>query len=134
MNPKSTSPRFKLSKNSWLYFLVILFLIEKIIQHIVVTAAFYFNWSDIASDVVISPMVLMILGAMVDVLFMIAFWGMIKKQIWAVHLTIALALFDFVGEFVAQGRVDIVITVSIIAATVLLILTFTLRRQLQIIL
>ena len=130
MQSKRISPTFKIAQSAWLYYLIIFFIIEKVIQHIVVTAAFAFNWTDIASEVVVSPKVLMVAGAFIDVLFIAALGGMVKKQTWAIYLTIALALFDFIGEFVAQGRVDIVITVSIIAATFLLILTLSLYRQL----
>jgi len=110
---------------------LILLIVEKIIQHIFVTLAFYFNWADIASTVVVSPAVLMVLGAVVAVLFMVSLWGMIKKRIWAINLVIALASFDLLGEFVAQGRIDILITVSFIVATLLLILALMYRRQLR---
>ena len=109
--------------------MILVIMVEKIIQHIVVTAAFFFNWTDISSEVVVSPKVLMFSGAIVDFLFMIALWGMLKKQTWAISLTIGLALFDIVGEFVAQGKVMIFITVSVIAATLLLMSTLAFRRQ-----
>jgi hypothetical protein len=44
-------------------------------------------------------------------------------------LLIGLALFDIIGEFVAQGVISIVITVSFLVATLLLILTLVYRRQ-----
>jgi uncharacterized membrane protein len=48
---------------------------------------------------------------------------------WATNLVVALALFDIVGEFVAQGRIDIVVTVSFVVATILLIVALIYRRQ-----
>jgi hypothetical protein len=42
---------------------------------------------------------------------------------------IALALFDIIGEFVAQGKLDIMITVSFIVAIILLILASIYRQQ-----
>ena len=92
---------------NWIYYGLILLTIEKIVQHIVVTLAFYINWKDIASTVVVSPTFLMIAGAVVAILFMFGLWGLLKRKIWTVNLLIALALFDIVGEFVAQGTIAI---------------------------
>lgn len=119
------------TKSRWVYYLLILLVIEKIIQHTFVTLAFYFNWADIASTVAVSPNILMILGALVAVLFALSLWGMIRKKTWAVNLVIALALFDIIGEFVAQGEVCILINVSFIVATLLLILALSYRRRLH---
>ncbi len=116
---------------NWIYYGLILLTIEKIVQHIVVTLAFYFNWKDIASTVVVSPTLLMILGAMVAVLFIFSLWGLLKRKSWTVNLLIALALFDMVGEFVAQGRIAITMTVSFLAATLLLILCLAYRRGMR---
>lgn len=123
-------------KTNMVYLLLVLLLTEKTIQHVVVTLAFYFNWLDITSTVAVSPFALMILGAMVAVLFSFCLWGMIAKRRWAPGLAISLAVFDIVGEFVAQGRLDIVITISFITATLLLVLAlavsmrfFTLRTD-----
>lgn len=129
MISKGTSQTHEASKSNWVYPLLILLLVEKIIQHIFVTLAFYFNWSDIAATVAVSPTILMILGAIVAVLFVISLWGMITKKTWTVNLVIALALFDIIGEFVAQGRIDISMTISFLVATLLLILAFTYRRR-----
>jgi hypothetical protein len=108
---------------------LIALILEKIVQHIVVTLAFYFNWADITSTVVVNPSLLMILGAVVAVLFILSLWGMITRQTWAINLVIALALFDIVGEFVAQGTIIIAITVSFVVATILLVLALLYRRQ-----
>ena len=115
-------------KSNWQYYVLVVLTIEKIIQHIFVTLAFYFNWADIASTVAISPMLLMILGAIVAVLFAVSLWGMLTKKLWTLSLLIFLALFDIVGEFVAQGRLFIVCNVSFLVATILLILTLVYRR------
>jgi hypothetical protein len=71
----------------------------------------------------------MILGVVVTVLFALSLWGLITQQKWAVNLVIALALFDIIGEFVAQGTIIITITVSFLVATILLILALVYRRQ-----
>jgi hypothetical protein len=116
---------------NWIYYGLILLTIEKIVQHIVVTLAFYFNWKDIASTVVVSPTLLMISGAMIAVLFILGLWGVLKRKSWTVNLLIALALFDMLGEFVAQGRIAITMTVSFLAATLLLILCLAYRRGMR---
>jgi hypothetical protein len=117
-------------KSNRLYYLIILLVIEKIIQHVFVTYAFYTNLGDIASTVAVSPTVLMVAGAIVAALFAIALWGMLTKQSWTIKLIIALALFDIVGEFVAQGVICIVLNVSFIVAMLLLILAILYLRQL----
>lgn len=122
MISQGTTRNSEITKGNWVYVLLLLLIIEKIIQHIFVTLAFYFNWSDIASTVVISPTVLMILGAFVAGLFMLSLWGMVKKLSWAGRLVLILASFDIVGEFIAQGRIDIMITVSFLVALFLLLL------------
>jgi hypothetical protein len=121
----------KMIRSNWVYYALIVLIIEKIIQHIFVTLAFYFNWADIASTVVVSSTVLMVLGAFVAVLFMVSLWGMVNKRDLAINLVIFLALFDIIGEFVAQGRIGIMITVSFIVAALLLSLAFVYRRQLK---
>jgi hypothetical protein len=54
---------------------------------------------------------------------------MIARQKGAINLVIALALFDTIGEFVAQGTVTITITVSFLVAIVLLIVAIIYRRR-----
>jgi hypothetical protein len=117
------------SKPNWIYLLLMLLITEKIIQHIFVTLAFYFNWADIASTVVVPARILMTLGAFIVILFGLSLWGMIREQDWAVNLLIFLGLFDIIGEFVAQGKLGIVITVSFLVATLLLIVALIYRRQ-----
>lgn len=118
-------------KTNWIYYGLILLTVEKIVQHLFVTLAFYFNWGDIESTVVVSPKFLMISGAIVAILFMAGLWGLLKKQAWTIDLLIALALFDMIGEFVAQGTIAIAMTVSFLAATCLLILSLIYRRRMR---
>ena len=121
--------QFDANRSSWIYYLLLLFVAEKVIQHMVVTLAFYFNWTDIASTVAVSPRLLMISGGLVAVLFTVSLWGLIKKHKWAVNLVMALALFDTIGEILAQGKIDIVITVSFLVAVLLLGLSLIFGRQ-----
>jgi hypothetical protein len=118
-------------KSNWVYYGLVLLAVEKIVQHIFVTLAFYFNWNDIASTVVVSPRFLMVAGAIVTLLFVLSLWGLLKKQTWAINLLTALALFDLLGEFVAQGRFVISMTISFLMAALLLILSLVYRRQMR---
>ncbi len=110
---------------------LVLLTIEKIVQHIFVTLAFYYNWGDIASTVVVSPTFLMISGAIVAALFVYSLRGLLKKQGWAIKLLTALAIFDLLGEFVAQGRLAITITVSFLVAALLFILCLVYRMEMR---
>ena len=116
-----TAKTGKTAKPIFRYLLLIL-LIEKVVQHVVVTISFYYNISDIRSDVVVDYNYLMFSGAIVAALFAVAFWGTIRKRQWGIILAAALAVFDIVGEFVAQGTIFITIMISILVAIVLLIL------------
>ncbi len=60
---------------------------------------------------------------------MISLWGMFTNKWWAINLLIGLALFDIIGEFIAQGRIDIAIPVSFIVAVAILTLALVFRRQ-----
>jgi hypothetical protein len=108
---------------------ILLLVAEKIIQHIVVTAAFASNWQGIRQTVAVSPDVLLVLGGIVALLFAVALWGLIRRQPWALSLVIGLALFDMLGEFAAQGTLAIQLNVSFTVASLLLILGLACRRQ-----
>jgi hypothetical protein len=107
---------------------IIVLLAEKVIQHIVVTVAFYLDLKGIASTVVIDSRILMVAGALLAILFALSLWGMLSQRGWAVNLAILLAACDILGEFIAQGRLDIVITVSFVVATILFFFAIGYRR------
>jgi hypothetical protein len=129
MDTKEEKPALRKVKKAWIYYALILLIIEKIIQHITVTLAFLFNWKDIQSTVAVDPNFLMISGAVVAVLFVLSLWGMITQKKWAINLIVLLALFDIVGEFIAQGKIGIVITVSILVAVFLLMLALLYQQS-----
>lgn len=114
----------------WIKVAMLALIGEKIVQHIVVTLAFAFDWAAIRATVVVPPSVLIVLGAAVAVAYALSFWGIITQRRWATDLVIALALFDIAGEFVAQGTFRIVMTLSFLVAIVLLVLALLYRRQL----
>lgn len=118
-------------KTGWVKYLLAALLLEKVVQHVFVTAAFYLDLGGIRSTVAVSPDVLMVLGAIVAVLFALALWGLLAAKAWALGLIIALALFDLVGEFVAQGRLAIQLNVSFLVAALILFLALSFRRQKQ---
>lgn len=120
-----------MQKKSWMSYLLIILLVEKVIQHITVTLAFLYNSGDIQSMVAFDYKIFMVSGAIVAVFFMVALYGMIKERKWSITLTVGLALFDIIGEFVAQGTLFIVITVSVLVAIVLLGLCYHEYRELQ---
>ncbi|MCB8982640.1 MAG: hypothetical protein H6659_02340 [Ardenticatenaceae bacterium] len=113
----------------WVRYVLIVLVAEKIVQHIFVTLAFFFDWQGIGATVAVNPQVLLVLGAIAAILFALSLWGLLSQQKWAVNLIIGLALFDIIGEFVAQGTMGIVINVSFLVATVLLILALFYRWQ-----
>ncbi|MCA9872322.1 MAG: hypothetical protein KC441_01670 [Anaerolineales bacterium] len=113
----------------WVRYVLIVLVAEKIVQHIFVTLAFFLDWQGIGATVAVNPQVLLVLGAIAAILFALSLWGLLSQQKWAVNLIIGLALFDIIGEFVAQGTMGIVINVSFLVATVLLILALFYRWQ-----
>lgn len=118
----------KIARVKWI---LIALIFEKIIQHIFVSTAFYFNWGDIRSTVAVKPSLLMFLGMVVAFLFILSLWGMVAQQNWTVNLVVALALFDIFGEFVAQGKIMIMITMSFVVAVILLILGLSYRSKIR---
>lgn len=114
----------------WLRCAMILLLAEKIVQHVFVTLAFWFNWYNIAATVVVSPTVLMVLGALAALLYALALWGALRDKKWANLLAGGLALFDIMGEFAAQGTLAIQLNISFLVAALLLVLAFLNWRRL----
>jgi hypothetical protein len=110
-------------------YLLLALVVEKILQHIVVTVAFAYDWRAIGSTVVVNPEILMVAGAIVAFLFAVSFWGILRRARWGINLAIALALFDIGGEFVAQGNVAITVTVSFLVAIMLLVTALVYRRR-----
>ena len=117
-----------MNTDSWMRRIIVVLVFEKIIQHIVVTVALYTDWQQIGATVVVSPTLLMVAGGFIALFFMLAFWAMLTQRRWAIDLVMALALVDIVGEFYAQGRLGILITLSFIVAVTLLVLALVHRR------
>ncbi len=116
---------------SWVWYILVLLVCEKIVQHLLVTWAFYTNFGGIRSQVAISPDILMVLGGIVALLFILGLWGLVNQRKWVIGLLIGLSIFDILGEFIAQGLIMIAITVSFLVAVILLILTLIYRREIK---
>jgi hypothetical protein len=117
------------TRRPWTWYALIVLTSEKIVQHITVTLAFYNDWYGIRSTVAVNPDVLMVLGGVAAVLWLLGLWGLLQRSSWALGLLIGLAVFDLVGEFIAQGLFAIVITVSFVVATAILVLALIYRQQ-----
>ena len=72
----------------------------------------------------------MISGFIVGVIFLINIPFLYQRKRFSVILLFFLALFDFIGEFVAQGTLVIEIMVSFIVATIILLIIIFKRKDL----
>jgi len=117
-------------KRSKVQILLLVLSIEKFVQHMFVTYAFAVDMGDIRDSVVIHHVPLMIVGFIVGVLFVVSARLQLENQRTGYVLLFLLALFDFVAEFVAQGTIAIKIVLSIIVATIILLVLFRNRKTL----
>ncbi|MBE9474623.1 MAG: hypothetical protein IMY85_07000 [Chloroflexi bacterium] len=118
----------KESKPFLLYILIIL-CVEKFIQHMVVTYAFFADQVGIRNSVAVDYRILMISGFIVGILFMISIPLLYQRRRFGFKLLFFLALFDFIGEFIAQGTLFIDITVSFVVASAILIILIFYRKR-----
>ena len=114
-----------------IWYALLLLSLEKTIQHIFVTYAFWQDIDNIRSQVVVSPELLIVSGAIVALLFLISLWGLLTDRKWVANLLIGLAIFDILGEFIAQGRMDIKIPLSFLVAILIFILALIYRNQIN---
>jgi hypothetical protein len=115
----------------WIHYGLIILVAEKIIQHVLVTLAFIYDFVGIRATVAIDYNYLLYSGAAVALLFGLTFWSLLKKQRWGLNLVIGLALLDIVGEFVTQGSIFITLNVSFIVAIALLVWVWLYKRNLR---
>jgi hypothetical protein len=109
--------------------LLIILSIEKFIQHMVVTYAFYTDLRSIRETVVVDHTILMVSGFIVGILFLVNIPFLYQRKPSSFTMLFLLALFDFVGEFIAQGTLSIEITVSFIVASIILITLIYYRKK-----
>ena len=115
--------------SSWTMRLLVLLAIEKVVQHAFVSFALLAGRFGLRQAVVVDYRWLGALGLLAMILFALACWGLLRGQRWSLTLLVALALFDIAGEFIAQGKVSITITVSLLVALAILFLASRLTRQ-----
>ncbi len=96
--------------------------VEKLAQHTVITWAFFADLGDLREEVAVDYRWLAATGAVIGLLFLVAFVALVARQRWSLTLLSGLAGVDIVGEFIAQGTVVITLTVSFVVALVILIL------------
>ena len=112
---------------TWIRVLLVLLVIEKVIQHLVVTLALIFDLGGIRASLAHDYRFFLVAGAFEALLFAFGGWGVLRKKSWAGWLLLILALMDILGEFVAQGTLLITINVSFLVAVILLVVSLLYR-------
>jgi uncharacterized membrane protein len=118
------------SKLSFPLVLLMILSLEKFVQHMVVTYAFIADLGGIRQAVSLDHRIFMISGFLVGILFLVSFVLMTRRNRLSLNLLLGLALFDFGGEFVAQGTLFIAITVSFLVASLIIIVLLVTRKSL----
>jgi len=101
--------------------------LEKSIQHMFVTYAFIVNLGEIRESVTLNYQFFMVSGFFVGILFLASLFLLIRRDPRGLKLLLYLALFDFFGEFIAQGRLFITVTVSFMVASLIILVIW--RKQ-----
>ena len=96
-----------------------------------VTYALITNLGGIRQEVSLDFRFFVISGFPVGILFLFAFFLLLRRNQLSLRILLYLALFDVIGEFVAQGTIFITITVSFLVATLILILLRLKREELR---
>lgn len=115
-------------KPTLLYVLIILST-EKVIQHMVVTYAFFVDFGGIRNTMVVDYRILMISGLIIGILILINIPFLYQRRRSGFILLFTLAWFDFIGEFIAQGTLFIDITVSFVVAAAILLILLIYRKR-----
>jgi hypothetical protein len=118
------------SKLSFPLVLLMILSLEKFVQHMYVTYAFMVDLGGIRQSVSLDHRIFMISGFLIGILFLVSFILMTRRNQLSLNLLLWLALFDFVGEFVAQGTLFIAITVSFLVASLIIIVLLVTRKSL----
>lgn len=117
------------SKRSRTLIVLVILSLEKFVQHMTVTYAFWKNLSGIQESVSFDYRFFMISGFLVGILFLANIPFLIQRKRFSFRLLLFLALFDFIGEFVAQGPHMLDITVSFLVALLILLILILNKRQ-----
>ena len=102
---------------------------EKFIQHMFVSYAFAVDLAGIRATVVVDLRVLLVSGFIVGWLFLINIPFLWQRKRWSFYLLFGLAMFDIVGEFIAQGTLFIDMMVSFIVALAIVLILLAYRKR-----
>jgi len=72
---------------------------------------------------------LMISGFIVGLLFLVNIPFLLQRKRSSFSILLILALFDFIGEFIAQGTLIINITLSFLVASIILLILIIERKR-----
>jgi hypothetical protein len=103
--------------------------VEKFIQHMFVSYAFAVDLAGIRATVAVDYRLLLVSGFIVGLLFLINIPFLWRQVRGAFYLLFGLAMFDIVGEFIAQGTLFIDLMVSFLVALVILLVLFVNRKR-----
>jgi len=108
-----------------IHFGILVLTVEKMLQHLLTAIFFVANVPgidrpDIGPTFQFSHTTMGVFNVIVLILFGVAFWGRLYSKPWHKPLLVSLAVFDILAEFIFHGF--FFITVSVIVATVLLLL------------
>lgn len=112
----------------WMRVVLVLLAVEKVIQHVAVTVALFFDVRNSRTGLTLDFRFFLVAGAVEALLFALGGWGVLSAKPWAKRLLLVLALMDIIGEFVAQGTLLITINVSFLVAVALLGLSLAYRQ------
>ena len=117
-------------KQKAIFWIVLGFVVEKILQHGLSALFFAINidWigtPDIGNRIPLSDPVMAVLNCIVMGFFIWGFWDIWKLRIRGLHLAIILSVFDIIAEFVFHGFGFV--TISVIVAMFLIGFAFTLK-------
>ena len=111
--------------------ILLLFLaLEKFVQHMFVTYAFAVDLGGIRQQMSLDYRIFMISGFFAGILFLVSFILMMRRNWLGLNLLLGLALFDFFGEFVAQGTLCIQIPLSFLVASLIILVQLVTRKSL----
>jgi len=103
--------------------------VEKFIQHMFVTYALVVDLAGIRATVVLDHRLLVVSGFIVGWLFLINIPFLWQRRRGSFYLLFGLAMFDIIGEFIAQGTLFIDIVLSFVVALVILLILLAYRKR-----
>lgn len=103
--------------------------VEKFIQHMFVTYALVVDFADIRATVVLDHRLLVVSGFIVGWLFLINIPFLWLRRRGSFYLLFGLALFDIIGEFIAQGTLFIDMVLSFVVALVIVLILLAYRKR-----